>query len=145
MSASSERLKSERRKAKNRWTPVRRTVKGVAVYCSPACGHGCTRAEYEECRAHARELCARLGKGWKPDVWENVGWHYAARRGVVHIHGYHPTLGKPYYSLFFDSMPQLFVGQGKNPVYLLRQAITSVTTQIAQFQRQVGFVVGEGA
>lgn len=43
-------------------------------------------------RQRARALCYRLGKHWKPRVWENLGWHYAA--GVegpvrVEVHASH--------------------------------------------------------
>lgn len=34
----------------------------------------------KEAHAKARELVKRLkGKGWKAEVWENLGWHWAAR------------------------------------------------------------------
>lgn len=26
----------------------------------------------------AKALCARMGEGWEPRVWENLGWHYTA-------------------------------------------------------------------
>ncbi len=32
----------------------------------------------ETCQRNARELCKKLGPGWKPYVWENLGWHYCA-------------------------------------------------------------------
>lgn len=46
------------------------------VFCSSACGSNCKRAEYEWCKAQAAALAKRMGKGWKPRVWENMGWHY---------------------------------------------------------------------
>lgn len=60
------------------WTPRR---KGD-IYCSPACGGetkwGCTWAEYQAAKRAAKALCDRIGKGWRPRVWENLGWHYSA-------------------------------------------------------------------
>src|SRR5260221_5501406 len=47
--------------------------------CAKWCGRGCTQEEYLEAKEAAMELCVRLGKGWKTDVWETLGWHYAAR------------------------------------------------------------------
>ena len=62
------------------------------IKCAKWCGNGCTRKEYEEAEINALVLANRLGKGWKPDVWENLGWHYAARRGGVRVipHMYGP-------------------------------------------------------
>lgn len=57
-------------------------------YCSPACGRGCTWAEYQDALRKGRALAKRLGTGWRPRVWENVGWHYDARTldGVMKVH-----------------------------------------------------------
>lgn len=76
------------------------------VYCAPACGRGCTRAEYNAATRRVHALCKRLGRGWKPHVWENLGWHYSAispcGRWKVHastfrgkIAGYTAFLGHP--------------------------------------------------
>lgn len=36
----------------------------------------------EHAKQKAKDLVKRLkGKGWKPEVWENLGWHWAARNG----------------------------------------------------------------
>lgn len=67
-----------------RWTPVRRG----AVYCSPGCGYDCTHAAYRQAHLDAKALANKLGPGWVPHVWENLGWHYAVRsaNGFVKIH-----------------------------------------------------------
>lgn len=57
-----------------RWTPVRRGD----VYCSPACGNNCTVYDFEAAHTNAQALVSVLGPKWKPRVWENLGWHYAA-------------------------------------------------------------------
>jgi hypothetical protein len=66
------------------WKPV----SNGAIYCAPACGCGCTLAAYRQAHQDARELCKRLGKGWKPRVWENMGWHYCAigADGYLKVH-----------------------------------------------------------
>jgi len=48
------------------------------IYCSPACGYGCTREAFEQAQEGARLLVEELGPGFKPRVWENLGWHYEA-------------------------------------------------------------------
>lgn len=55
--------------------------------CARWCGRGCTQAEYDAAREAARALAARLGPGWKGNVWENLGWHYQAvsRKGFVKV------------------------------------------------------------
>lgn len=57
------------------WKPVR---KGE-TYCSSACGSGCTWKAYREAVQNAERLAKTLGQFWKPRVWENLGWHWAAR------------------------------------------------------------------
>lgn len=60
------------------WTPV---LNGD-IYCSPACGRGCTLEEYDQAVKDADELAAQLGKAFQPHVWENLGWHYSATAAV---------------------------------------------------------------
>jgi len=54
------------------WKPVRRG----GLYCSPACGNGCTYRAYLNVVAAAKQLAKEL-PGFKPHVWENLGWHYS--------------------------------------------------------------------
>lgn len=58
--------------------------------CAPACGHGCTQEEYERATREAAQLSKVLeqtvGGEWEPRVWENVGWHWAARQGAWKVH-----------------------------------------------------------
>lgn len=56
------------------WTPVLRGK----TFCSPGCGGGCLRAALDLAHSRARALAGRLGKGWTPRVWENLGWHFSA-------------------------------------------------------------------
>jgi hypothetical protein len=66
------------------WTPV---LKGK-TYCSPACGHGCTKSAYDQAVRDANALVKKLrGEGWKPEVWENSGWHFKAMSGPVQVYG----------------------------------------------------------
>jgi hypothetical protein len=55
------------------------------VYCSRACGCGCTRASYDRAKERAALLATvanRIWKGWRPRVWENGGWHHSVQRVV---------------------------------------------------------------
>lgn len=65
------------------WKPVRRGD----IYCSPACGRGCTYREYLSAVAAAKKLAKEL-PGFKPHVCENLGWHYSvvARGGRVSVY-----------------------------------------------------------
>jgi hypothetical protein len=63
------------------WTPRSRGN----IYCSSACGHGCKRADYEKAVASAEQFANGLGRGWKPRVWENMGWHWSVSNGEFRI------------------------------------------------------------
>jgi len=56
------------------WTPTG----GGYIFCSPACGRGCTKAEHAAAKMAGAALCKRLGPSWTPRVWENLGWYYEA-------------------------------------------------------------------
>ena len=69
-------MKTKRKpnQADRSWKAVRRGD----VYCAPACGGGCTHAAYMQAQLGGERLARRLGPGFKPEVWENLGWHYCA-------------------------------------------------------------------
>lgn len=46
--------------------------------CARWCGRGCTEAEYLDAKKKGAALAKKLGKGWKPEICENLGWHYRA-------------------------------------------------------------------
>jgi len=60
----------------SRWKPVSRPG---GIYCSPACGCKCTREQYDRAHEQGQDLAASLGAEWTYRVWENGGWHYAAK------------------------------------------------------------------
>jgi hypothetical protein len=55
------------------------------IYCAPWCGRGCTLEAYNSACTAADELIARMGDGWAPHVWENMGWHWSIQKGCVTI------------------------------------------------------------
>jgi hypothetical protein len=79
------------------WDPIR---KGD-VYCSRACGAGCTWKSYLTAKKRAEALVKRLNKStdleWKAHVWENMAWYYSARSkcGRFDVHAYN-DLGGPW-------------------------------------------------
>lgn len=71
----------------NRWRPV---LKGE-VFCSPACGAKCKKADYDRVVEAANLLINKLGEGWEPDIWENGGWYYSITKGNVKVSPYGDT------------------------------------------------------
>lgn len=65
----------------DRWTPI---LNGE-VFCSPACGSGCKREDYDRAVLGANTLAAIMGYGWETRIWENLGWHYVVRKGCGEI------------------------------------------------------------
>lgn len=64
------------------WAP--RSYPG-GVYCSPLCGGRCKRADYDAAHRAANDLAKRMGDGWTPSVWENLGWHWSVEKGAMTI------------------------------------------------------------
>lgn len=101
--------------------------------CAKWCGRGCTKAEYERARKAAHKLCAKLGTGWLPRVWENLGWHYAAEKHFVSIHEQHYAPDKTAsYTVFFNAEKQ-FVAQGNDPIAAMAHAAL-MQKQVAKFK-----------
>ena len=63
------------------------------VFCSPKCGHRCTKARHDLAWQRARALAKRLGDGWEPRVWENMGWHYDVKKAdCISVKEYWPRV-----------------------------------------------------
>jgi hypothetical protein len=56
--------------------------------------------------------------GWKPHVWENLGWHFCSKKGENKIH---PS-GDAFTAFIYLGGKQ-FVANGKTPKKALREAI----------------------
>ena len=65
------------------WTPVLTDN----TYCSPACGNGCTKSEYDLAVKGGKELKKCLvGSSWKIHVTENLGWFFYATSGPLQVY-----------------------------------------------------------
>jgi hypothetical protein len=126
------------------WKPRRNR----GIYCSPACGGGCTHREFTDATRRAAKLAARLGDGWKPRVWENLGWHYTvelgdAKRGGISIHegangywylmGDAPSCGIPAWSHPTDR-------EFRDPKDAVRYALRRAAKDVARQQATVDLV-----
>lgn len=74
---------------------------GEEIYCSPWCGGGCKRAAYDKAVADAAALAQRMGDGWEPVVWENLGWYYRIEKGVAELYPPRHVSGSISYSVIF--------------------------------------------
>lgn len=63
---------------------------GQAAYCAPTCGHHCLRSDYDKAlrlaRSTAKKMTEQTGVEWKPNVWENLGWHWSIQNGHADIY-----------------------------------------------------------
>lgn len=105
------------------WKAVRRG----ATYCSPGCGAKCTWEKYQHAKRMARALAKRLGPGWKPEVWENMGWHWkAAGPGGALVYDQGIYGGGPHYWCSIPPGVVQFQGVGKTPEAAFRRARKAV-------------------
>jgi hypothetical protein len=106
------------------WKAVRKGPR----YCAPACGGGCTVTMYNAAVLGSRELAKRLGAGWEPHVWENLGWHYKAISpcGRIKVHPYIIGCRAQSYSAFLGSPGVAggrWVGDGGTPERAVRDVV----------------------
>jgi hypothetical protein len=88
MRKKSERVPESPRRPESQRGLSRTPASRGGLYCSPACGAGCTRREHDQAVRDADRLVKRLrGSGWRAEVWENLGWHFRAVSGTVQVFG----------------------------------------------------------
>lgn len=100
------------------WVPVRHGK----IYCAPGCGAGCTWAAYQRAEREARALARRLGKGWRPVVFENKGWslHVVSPCKRIGVSPNRNVTGPHSYSALFGDRDDhgtagLWFGRGATP------------------------------
>lgn len=93
-------------KTKDRW----KARKVGRTYCAPACGRGCTHAEFKRAHRLADALIRKcenaVGGKWEKRVHENLGWHYSVSLigGNLCINEYR-DMTKPYAIGFSGGTP----------------------------------------
>lgn len=129
------------------YKPVRRGP----IYCAPFCGAKCTWAAFQKATRDAAALCKRLGKGWKPRVWENLGWHYSAidvtgywkvYASVDHNHKIGKVIG---YISFFgikESSGGRWSAHGKTPEAAIRNMQEKVLEEVHELSRLEALLEG---
>ena len=110
------------------WKPKR---KGE-VYCAPACGRGCTHAEYLKAQKLAKKLAKQLGGGFKPVVWENMGWHWEVEKNGLNV-SYH--LGR--YGATFENE---FWEHDENPKTALKKLLNAYRKELLKYAQVVKYL-----
>lgn len=108
-------------KRESNWTP-RALPNGV--YCSPRCGASCKRKDYERAVAKSEKVAKALGPGWKPEVWENMGWFWRVTKGDFEVSQYRD---ESKYSATFQGHVQK-IAEGPTP----RKALEAVTHRVRE-------------
>jgi hypothetical protein len=90
-----------------------------------------------------------MGKGWKPVVWENLGWYYSVKKGKsVGTSGFgfleitpphHPRQPKDTYTAWVQSSPQ-FIAHHEDPTIALRVAVEQFDSYLAALNKQRALV-----
>jgi hypothetical protein len=86
----------------------------------------------KEAQAAAKKLVAKLGKGWKSRVWENLGWNFAACNGNLSVYQY----GTRCTALLGDNTP--LCGNGcwhvdtndKDPIKAVKKAVRAARKKV---------------
>ncbi|WP_454727895.1 MULTISPECIES: hypothetical protein [Cupriavidus] len=117
----------------DRWTPV---LQGK-VFCSPACGSRCKKADYERATQRAAALVQELGPGWQPRIWENGGWYFEVTKSSASVSevdgGYRADM-----RFDFGTRHQLCVAETRaNARAAVEAVIARVERDIAGLRRQL--------
>lgn len=89
------------------------------------------RATEESCTRKAAALCKKLGKGWKPRVWENLGWHWEVQKGNLWVRTDRDYWSGVYtYSAWLQTSPQIITEHFATPGDAIRQLHKMITDRI---------------
>lgn len=117
------------------WNPIR----NGDIYCSPACGGGCTFAAYENAHKLANSLAKRLSSPratWTTYVHENLGWHYSVISPCGRIM-VSEDRGSPRYSALFGepfSHMGIWVARGRTAKAAVRNVIQVAERELEKIQ-----------
>lgn len=115
------------------WKPLLRGP----IYCSPACGAGCTKTAHDQAQRKARILLGKLkGKGWRIRVHENIGWHFSVENDRISVwesDGKYRALLRPHYTHFGRAN-----FRNRNPNIVVRQVIQEAEASVLEEMKIVG-------
>lgn len=115
------------------WKPRRRGD----IYCAPACGCGCKRADYELAVSNSKMLAACMGS-YKPRVWENGGWHYSVKSVCekLEIHTYKDST----FSAFLNTRPNhggRWVCSARTPQLAVKKVLAEARKELRTLQETI--------
>jgi hypothetical protein len=112
-------------KEKLSWTPVR----SGKLYCSSACGGGCTYAAFLKAIKNGDELAAHCGRGFTRHVWENLGWHFHAELVKNRL-----QISELSANTFHANLGGQHVASGRTPKAAIANVVRNIKTDIASLQ-----------
>lgn len=127
---------TKRQKAKTTEAPARdwKPRRSGLLYCSPACGGGCTREAYLQARIASEKLAGEMGNGWKSRVWENLGWHWEIKSPCTRVRiSAHKSGRKTYYNAGFgekEGHGSLYVESGPRALIALSNVLDVVESNL---------------
>src|SRR5271170_7592802 len=117
-----------------------RTQSG-GIYCSPACGARCRQAAYDRAKVESAALAKRLGQGWQPVVWENMGWYWSVEKCGLSLRQTYrgSTIIGDYrlisrYTCYFNNDVRQVVTDGRTPESPIEKAIIVARDYVHKLQ-----------
>lgn len=121
-------------KVPGEWTPI---LSGE-IFCSPACGGKCKKKDFDEATERARALASHLGYGWEPHVWENLGWHFEAKKReatVTVVEGSQYEASIRFY-MDRDGLNEVYLAETRDsPVQAVEAVVDVLNARIKALQR----------
>jgi hypothetical protein len=124
--------------------PVRRGP----FYCSPWCGAKCTIVAYDSACFKGKALAEQLGPNWKPRIWENMGWFYAAVDSTgcwkIHVSEHKGTIS---YTAFLgtpDSPGGKWAEHGATPQEAIEKAKRAARKELRALQAMIDAALVNG-
>lgn len=108
------------------WKPIK---KG-AIYCSSACGGRCTHSAFLSAQKQAKLTAKIVGKGFKPHVWENLGWYWkiTSKCECLSVSLYGNT-----FTAYLNTEPNSggrWVSEGKTPQIAIKKVIKAARDEM---------------
>lgn len=92
--------------------------------------------------AAANKLAAEIGDGWKPRVWENMGWHWSAKKAHAAVH--FSRLSETY-TAYINGKDVQVIGCGATARDAVADGLAKLDALIEQLQRERQALVGVSA